>query len=220
MAFPLTHLLVADAIITRHPRKDADAALFYLGALAPDAVHYRQGLTSASQREIGKTKKISHLCPQSSERWGEVTDNAGWIDSVKYFIHNNPGPLAEGYAVHAMTDIYTNMTIWENFRTQHPEEAAKGYKSNYYRDLREIEIRLYQLQVQASRIERLLPMADPVDMPGLVTAAEMNAIKENILYKHCKNQQPTPGYQYTFVSYDETISFIQQTANFIEAVLI
>ena len=220
MAFPLTHLLVADAILNRHPRKEADAALFLLGALAPDAVHYRQGLTNATQREIGETKKISHLCPISSQRWGEVTDNAGWIDLVKLFIHNNPGPLAEGYAVHVMTDIYTNMTIWDNFRTQHPEEAAKGYASNYYKDLQEIEIRLYLHKVQESRIERLLALATPTDMPGLVSTAEINAIKENVLYSHCKNRLPTPRYQYTFVSYDETLNFIQQTASFIESVLI
>ena len=220
MAFPLTHLLVADEILTRHPRTDEDSALFLLGALAPDAVHYRKGLTSATQKEIGETKKISHLCPKSNQRWGEVTDNPGWIDSVKLFIHNNQGPLAEGYAVHVMTDIYTNMTIWDNFRTQNPEEAAKGYASNYYRDLQEIEVRLYQLKVQGSRIERLLSKATPVDMPGLVLTEEMKAIQDNVLFSHCQNRKPTPRYQYTFVTYDETKNFIQQTASFIESVLI
>ena len=220
MAFPLTHLLVANVIITKNKRNDEDAAQFLLGALAPDAVHYRQGFTNASQKDIGTTKKTSHLCPQSRERWGEVTDNAGWIDSVKLFLRSNSGPFAEGYAVHALTDIYTNMTIWDRFKTQHPEEATKGYKSNYYRDLGEIEIRLYQQQVQGTRILELLAKAKAQDMPGLVSAGEINAIRENIVHNHCKNLQPTPQYEHTFVTYDETLSFIKQTASFIEAIIV
>jgi len=220
MAFPLTHLLVANAIIIKNEQNDEDAAQFLLGALAPDAVHYRQGFIDASQKNIGEIKKTSHLCPQSREHWGEVTDNAGWIDSVKLFLHNNTGSLAEGYAVHALTDIYTNMTIWDRFRTQHPEEATKGYKSNYYRDLGEIEIRLYQQQVQETRILELLAKAEAQDMPGLVSANEISAIKENIVHNHCKDLKPTPLYEYTFVTYDETISLIQQTASFIEAIII
>jgi len=213
MAFPLTHLLVAYEIIARYPRQDADAALLLLGSIAPDAVHYREGFIGGSMSNIGNAKKITHLCPVSDEKWGAVTDNDGWINKVKAFAKSHKGPLAEGYAIHVLTDIYNNITLWENFRTQHPKEAAKGYKSGYYQDLREIDLRLYQSKVKNSQIEPLLAKAVASEMPGLVTAEEIIAIQNNLLCKNYEN--PTPGYMYRFISYDETLRFIQDTADFI-----
>ena len=111
------------------------------------------------------------------------------------------------------------MTLWERFRTQYPQEAAKGYDSGYYRDLKEIDIRLYQSQFQGSKIEALLSQAKAQDMPGLVSAEEIHAIRDNILHEHCKGLSPTPGYEYTFVTYDETLEFIQSAADFIGNVI-
>ena len=215
MAFPITHLLVADALLHRRPRPDTDAAQFLLGALAPDAVHYRKDFVGAEMKNIGAAKKITHLCPVSDERWGAVTDNEGWIKCIKDWARRNTGPPAEGYAVHALTDCYTNLTLWNNFRTRHPTEAAKGYASGYYRDLQEIDLRLYLTYVKGSRIERLLAMAEPFDMPGLVSAKEICAIRDNILYENYKGRVPTADYEYTFVTYDETLEFIEKSVDFI-----
>jgi len=239
MAFPITHLLVADALLSRHPRDDADAAQFLLGALAPDAVHYREGFTASEKKDIGAAKKITHLCPISDERWGAVTDNEGWICCIKEFLQTQADPIAksasaegsitpalensnnfhallEGYAVHALTDCYNNMTLWHRFRTQHPAEAAKGYASGYYHDLQEIDIRLYLAYVKDSKIERLLAMAEPCDMPGLVSAKEIHAIRDNILYENYKGRVPFKSHEYAFVTYDETLEYIAKTADFID----
>ena len=220
MAFPLTHLLVADAILTSHPRHETEEALFMLGSIAPDAIHHRKEFTGAEMKNIGAAKKVTHLCPISDERWGMTTDNIGWAKCVKRFLHGNTGPFAEGYAIHVLTDIYTNMTIWERVRTQYPEETAKGYESGYYRDLKDIDVRLYHSLVKGSRIERLLAQAKACDMPGLVSEEEVCAIRDNILYVHCKDRLPIPGYKYTYVSYGETLDFIREAAGFTVGVLI
>ena len=219
MAFPLTHLLVAEELLSRRPRSDSDAALFLLGSIAPDGVHYRKDFVGAEQHNIGPSKKITHLCPVSDERWGAVTDNEGWVRCVQDFAKAHTGPLAEGYAVHALTDIYNNMTLWKRFSTQHPDEAAKGYKSAYYSDLRDIDLRLYRTHAKVARIEALLAQAQASDMPGLVSAAEISAIRDNILYEYFEGHWPVDGYEYRFVSYDETLEFIQGTADFVENVL-
>ena len=234
MAFPITHLLVADALLSRYPRTDTDAAQFLLGALAPDAIHYRKDFAGAEMKNIGAAKKITHLCPVSDERWGEVTDNEGWIECIKEFAHTHTGSQtgrgainsqenssaayaqAEGYVVHALTDCYNNMTLWDRFRTQHPAEAAKGYASGYYRDLQEIDLRLYLAYVAGSKIERLLAMAEPCDMPGLVSAGEIRAIRDNILCENYKGRVPLDGYEYSFVTYDEALDYIAKTADFID----
>jgi len=219
MPFPLTHLLVADEILARDPRSEADAAQFLLGSLAPDAVHYRKNLP-ADMGGIGPIKKITHLCPVSDERWGLVTDNSGWIKCVNDFAKSHTGPLAEGYAIHVLADLYNNMTIWHNFRTQHPLEAAKGYKSDFYTDLRNLDARLFlDSGQQIKKIFHLLAKAKACNMPGLVTAEEIEAIKENILFEQYKASLPTPSCEYTFVTYEETLDFIQKAADFVEEIL-
>jgi len=216
MAFPITHLLVADALIAHKPRPDADAAQFLLGALAPDAIHYRTGFEGAGMKNIGHAKKITHLCPISDERWGAVTDNEGWVKCVKAWANANPGPLAEGYAAHVLTDIYNNTTLWDNFRTQYPAEAAKGYASDYYRDLNEIDLRLYLSHIKGSKIEQLLASAMPQDIPGLVSVGEIGAIRDNILYENYEGRMPNANHVFSFVTYDGTLDFI---AAAVEAIL-
>jgi len=215
MAFPLTHLLVADILLTRHSYDKTEASAFILGSLAPDAVHYRTTIPS-DMGGIGATKKITHLCPISEERWGSVTDNTGWVAQVKAFLQSHPGPLYAGYATHALTDIYNNMTLWERFRTNHPKEAKKGYQSLYYQDLRNIDQRLFQeLTPQVDRIWRLLAAAVPRDLPGLITADELRAIQENILYENYKNLEPNLSRDYSFVTYEESLAWMQDAADFV-----
>ena len=220
MAFPLTHLLVAYELLTRLPRPDHDASLFLLGAIAPDAVHYRQEFISAEQATIGATKKISHLCPISDEKWGQVTDNDGWIECIKQFLRKHRDPMAEGYATHVLTDIYNNTTLWRGFSTLYPQEAAKGYKSGYYADLRNIDARLYQSIPHVGQIENLLRETTAHDMPRLVSAEEITAIRDSILNDESyKPPLPTPSREYTYVTYDEMLAFIQDAADFTAAIL-
>jgi len=215
VAFPVTHLLVGDALLAKQTAcvwPDVDAAQFLLGSLAPDGVHYREEFMGAAMQNIGHAKKITHLCPVSDERWGAVTDNEGWVKCVQAWMRESSGPLAYGYAVHVLTDLHNNMTLWERFRTQYPAEAAKGYASDYYRDLHEIDLRLYLSHVKGRKIEQLLASAKPNDIPGLVSAEEINAIRDNILYENYKGRIPAVGYECSFITYDETLGFIAEAA--------
>jgi len=208
MAFPLTHLLVSDELLTRKPRCETEAAQFLLGSLAPDAVHYRENII------LGPTKKISHLCPVSDEPWGKVTANDEWAEIVIAFARSNPDSLAQGYATHCLTDIFTNKTLWMKFRTQHPQEWEKGYKSGYYQDLRNIDARLF-LEIKPD-IFSLLAKAKATDIPGLVSADEIQAIQHNILYVQYKVPPAAPCREYFYVTYDETMDLIQKAADFVE----
>jgi hypothetical protein len=190
MPFPITHLRVADKVarLLDYSGDNEKTALMLLGCLAPDGVHYRRGLVGASQKDIGATKKNSHLCPKSDEPWGKVTDNDGWIteanNAVKKYLHD---PFVIGYAVHVFTDIYTNLTIWKNFCKNHPHEAAKAYKSGYYNEMGKLDLFLYQ-EPESEGIIRLLSLVKADDsslkfIPDRVTKEEVNAIRNSILYE-------------------------------------
>lgn len=66
MPFLMTHLHIAKNIYHRVPEAIKDLSQFYLGNIAPDAVHNRIGFTS-------EHKKASHLCV-GNEGWGMVTN--------------------------------------------------------------------------------------------------------------------------------------------------
>jgi hypothetical protein len=218
MAFPLTHLCVAYEILPTHLKNEKDAAQFLLGSISPDAIHYREEFQGAAMSNIGPAKKITHLCPISDERWGQVTNNEGWCECVKDFLHEKKSrkddAFAKGYAVHVLTDIHNNRTIWNDFRTNHPAEAAKGYKSEYYADMRNIDIRLYQEYPHVAEIFALLEQATPTGIPGLVSAKETDAIRESLYLDRKKNEKNlSVEKNYRFVTWHDMTDFIKSAAD-------
>jgi len=281
MAFPLTHLLVAKKIIDKLQDNIVSKELFVLGSIAPDAVHYRKEFVGAAMSGIGAAKKITHLCPVSDEKWGQVTDNDGWVECIKTFLASVSGHAASlrfsmhapsssvhllrkrrlrrpaflpvrtgsaenhcanalrglsnrsllttqhghspletmsfalGYAVHALTDIANNQSLWRTFITNHPEEAAKGYTSDYYKDLRSIDTRLYNEFFRDGEIFKLLRDATPQSIPDLVDASELLAIQDNLLnvaYFNVSADSDTSGCVY--VTYQQVLDFIDYAAEF------
>jgi len=233
MAFPLTHLCVAEKLIFNLPKlsemkktvaNEEKLAQFVLGTIAPDAIHYRKEYLGANmldtKSQIGFAKKNTHLCPNSEERWGFITDNAGWEKIVKNFVqkhHNNY--FALGYAVHALTDIYNNMSIWNEFGTNHPEEALKGYTSDYYKEMKNIDLTIYHNYFKDSYVRDLLLKSIPCEQFSLVTAEEVTAIKNNLLHEAYKDAPEPKEMKYVFVSYDRVIKYIDETVNYIIGIL-
>jgi len=233
MAFPLTHLCVAKRVLDifedkAHLRthfiqtnfladkRDDEAALFMLGSIAPDAVHYRTEYLGTTQTDIGPAKKITHLCPTSDEKWGKVTDDNGWIECVRKFLNNHQNnPLASGYAVHVLTDIFNHIGPWRAFTTKYPKEAAKGYNSDYYRDLKCIDLRLYNEYVKDSNIMQLLASATPQAITGLVSREELKAIQHNLLHVAYANAPKSVDTSNCFyITYDQTLELINKAAEF------
>jgi hypothetical protein len=192
MAFPLTHLLVAHGLSCE--------PAFLLGSISPDAVHYRRGYVGAQMSGIGEEKKATHYCHPTPQRWGRVTDNDAWLANalaqLAPYMHE---PFAAGYAAHIITDIHNNSTLWRGFVTNYPEEAAKGYKSEYYADLQAIDMHLYLTHPAVPQIMAALAKAQPPKLweGAPVSQEEIAAIQDNILHEHFKNAREIKRtYQY------------------------
>jgi hypothetical protein len=153
------------------------------------------------------------------EKWGQVTDNIGWINEIKRF--PLPDMMAAGYAVHALTDAYNNMTMWKNFITQYSQEAAKGYNNDYYRDLAINDVRLYQ-EEETQRILHLLPLAQSRDFYGLVSAEEIDAIRASLYsennpkYNTYAGLPPADTSRNTMVFFAQVEKFIEDAAIFVK----
>jgi len=218
MAFPLTHLLVADLILKELP---FEHGAFLLGSIAPDAVHHREGFRGAAMANIGAAKKITHLCPVSDEPWGKVTDNICWEEKVRDFLrenHTSKDSFMAGYAVHVLTDIFNNMGIWNDFRMNHPQEAAKGYTSDYYRDMKTIDIQLYHRAYKPNGIDARLNTAKARGADGLVSEGEVAAIRDSLLRQY-DGVGDIADEKYSFVSYDEVMKFMRDAADYCVGVL-
>ena len=219
MAFPLTHLFVALNMVDEHGIEGS--ADFLLGSIAPDAVHYRKSFKGAGMAEIGRAKKHTHLCPISDEAWGSVTDNEGWLGCVKVFLEKKTY-FRMGYATHVLTDIYNNQTMWSDFRTNHPLEAKKGYKSVYYDDLRHIDFLLANNSDAIKRICEKLTRADAIGIDGLVSSDEVEAIKQSMICEYgapSKISSFNKFYETKIVSYDEMLIFVKEAALFCAAIV-
>jgi len=214
MPFPLTHLCIAYKILEKRPSPAPEQ--FILGSIAPDAVHFRTEFQGATQAFIGPAKKVTHLCPTSDEKWGKVTDVDGWIECVKSFLRTHPNnPLAIGYAVHVLTDIFNHIGPWHEFNTKYPDEAAKGYTSDYYRDLRNIDLRIFRELFHGSEVQRLLFYSTPQDMPALVTATEQLAGRDSLLFSSYRDAPQTVDTSTCFyITYEQTLDFINDAADF------
>jgi len=189
---------------------------FILGSISPDAVHFRTEFQDATKALIGPAKKVTHLCPISDEKWGTTTDIDGWMACVKTFLRANPNnPLAMGYAVHVLTDIANHTGPWNEFITNYPVEAAKEYASDYYLDLRNIDWQIYREIFNDSEIQKLLQNSTPQDMPGLVTAAEILADRNSLLYTSYTDAPESVDTSNCFyITYEQTLDFIDKAADF------
>jgi len=225
MAFPMVHLRVAYGVALALGLNEDDTSAVLLGALAPDGVHFRPRFNNATQSGIGAAKKLSHLCPPGSEPWGQVTDNDGWVAEALrlHYVwqgYDTSDYLALGYVTHVLTDIYNNITIWHDYRTAFPMEAAKGYASEYYAGLSALDLALYH-EAETGRIMHLLPMATPRDFAGRVTAIEIEAIRAGLFSRSNGNftvyiDSTAPDVSaFMYVTFDQIKQFVTNAKDFV-----
>lgn len=91
MAFPVVHLLAAQRAALGTPL--AENGDYYLGAIAPDAVHLRGGIDTRSPDKV-----LSHLGVRGRR------DGDGIPQAIAYWQATGDAPFDLGYGVHVLTD--------------------------------------------------------------------------------------------------------------------
>jgi hypothetical protein len=216
MPFQMTHLHIAKNIYQRFPETIKDLSQFYLGNIAPDAVHNRAGY-------ISDYKKASHLCV-GDERWGMLTNNDEWIESVLAYLYKNKSSdnynFILGYCCHVLSDIYNNIAVWTPFRLEHPNELAKGYGGLYHQESGKVEIELALRGENKVNFWVHLERAKSTSLGDIIFAEEIEKHKENILYNWYKNKEHPDISSNKLVTIESTMNFVEDATNFIVSKII
>ena len=211
MPFQMTHLRIAQEIYKLHPSAIKNLPQFYLGTVAPDAVHNRSGYISAY-------KKASHLCV-GNEPWGMLTNNEEWTENVLSFLqeHKNADhyDFTLGVVCHILSDIYNNMTVWTPFRLKYPVEGEKGYNGLYYQESEKVEIELSLDTDNEKNFWMYLRNSTAVDFSGIIFSEEIKKHKENILYRWYKDKEHQDLSRNETVTMESTMDFIKNATEFI-----
>src|SRR5690554_1065458 len=215
MPFQMTHLHIAKNIHQFFPEKAKDLPQFYLGTIAPDAVHNRAGY-------ISDYKKASHLCV-GDERWGMLTNNDEWVESVLKFLYENKNSsnynFILGYSCHILSDIYNNIAVWTPYRLKYPDEFTKGYGGLYHQESKKVDIELALRKENKDDFWVHLEKAKSITINDIIFAEEMEKHRENILYNMYTDKQHPDISSNKLLTIESTLNFIEDATGFIMDVI-
>lgn len=214
MPFTMTHLCIAHEILSSTPqiKKPCD---FILGAIAPDAIHFRENY-------ISDMKKTTHLCV-GDERWGLISNNKEWMENVLDFLQKNKQQdntdFIYGYCSHILADIQNNIKIWTPFRIENEIALKNGAGSIYHQESRAIDYEIYLSCSQQAEIWSMLEKAASFDIPDIISASEIDKMREDILYCQYQGRETSDTSLNKYVSLDIAQSFIADESQYIKELL-
>ena len=180
MPYTMTHLIITENLSKIFTNQIKDLPQFYLGNVAPDAVHNRADY-------ISDYKKESHLCV-GDEKWGMTTNIDEWKSNVIKFLNNHKNSenhdFIVGYCCHILSDIYNNMALWIPFKQRYADEAheiEKGRVNLMQRETNMVDIELALTHEKKDIFWSNIQQSTGIDLAGIIYAAEIERHKDNIL---------------------------------------
>lgn len=199
MAFPMVHLLIADQWAQDKPEL-RECPAYFLGALAPDAIHMREPI------KYPHDKNITHLNALPASRFDTH-------DLLSYW-QARRSPFDLGYAIHVLTDV-----LWVRFyKDTYPTLIVGGHTDNtrYYPDANRIDARLYAEHAARPRLCALLAQAAAPDDHPLLSKAEIEGWRDRVIESFGKEPDTNP---LKVFSYDDIDRLILHSADGIDALL-
>ena len=213
MSYPMVHLSVAWALLP--DARAAEPADYMLGAVAPDAVHYRADYNS-------DMKLYSHFGCESMdkirEKWGYVTENEPWIARVRALWKScGEGPERSflcGYYVHILTDIFNNIAVWTPFRMSQGGTFDRTVYNLYGDECRNVDYLLYRNDPERARLWELLGQARAFGIGDHIAKEEVESLRESILHERFR-ERPLPDVSGNrYFRLEDAQDFIRRAAAF------
>lgn len=224
MPYQMVHIHIAKKVLELNPYVIKNYPQYYLGSLAPDAVHFRTDFDA-------KDKKASHLCI-GDERWGELSNNDEWAENIKKFIRTHRESenidFIYGLCGHCLVDLRNNIEIWSPFKLKYygsliMSDYGSGYDGEgikkFHADDTDADLRLYHTSEFRGEIWNYLSKSKGVDLEGIVYEDELNKIRDNILYKQYKDRYIDDSFVGSYIIYKDYLTFIERTIRYISDIL-
>ena len=206
MPYIMTHLIIAKNASGVFGKHINSLPQYYLGSLAPDAVHNREGF-------IYDYKKTSHLLV-GEEKWGTMTNHDECKNNViAFFLENKQSENHDfilGYCVHILSDIYHHKTITTPLMQKYPDKLGKLYRE----ESTKLDIELALTYEGREDFWLNLAKANAVDLPGIIYAKEIDKQRHYIgtLYKD-KDRQDISTNQ--IITYELNMDYIKNATDFV-----
>lgn len=214
MPFTMTHLIIAEKIQNRFPGLIHNLPQFYLGSIAPDAVHNRKDYCS-------DFKKASHLCV-GEEEWGLITNHKEWEESLLQFLKRQAGTeyrdFIFGYCSHILGDLYNSLTVYIPLRLRSLEKNLTNFRETYYEECNKVDINLALSYKGSMDFWQQLKQSEGMDLKDLVLKEEMEKQKYNI--QNCwygQTELPDCSGNHT-ITLEGTMEFIEEAVTFIAGI--
>jgi len=192
-----------------------NAADFYLGSIAPDFIHIRENYNS-------KMKKLSHLYV-GEQAWGRITNNEAWTEQVFDFLDKEMNTenrdFLYGYVVHILTDIQNNKKIWIPFYSKNKDLLQQGVASQYHSESANIDLEQFHTLEDRCFIWEQLARAKACDVGQVITACEIESMKEVFLSERYQNRVRGDITKNEYVTLTRTEQFIETTSERIREML-
>lgn len=202
MPLPMVHLAVAEKLTSA--LEITDYGSFWLGAIAPDAVHMREDFHS-------EYKLASHLRDSVEMPKETVLERA--IQMIRTADDGDNRDFCIGYGVHVATDMIWNRTIFADFKQKYQEAGfpADEQKSVYYNDTDQLDFVLFERLPWRRRVWQELMRCESIGLNPLVSADEAERWKQRTLhwYDSGESQHKNPIW---FFTYEKLLDFAENTS--------
>lgn len=167
MPLPMVHLSTAVTYVERKNLQEIPG-LFYLGNIAPDAIHMRDGSTS-------EDKQRTHFEHKSQ---GEDLKDVKFL-YMEYMAHHEAAAwkwFVKGYFMHVLTDYYWFRLLYPGY-VDHADLlglSEQEKRTYYYRETDQADFHLFRQQPWRERVWTAMDEAEVYDFGDLLSADEIN----------------------------------------------
>jgi hypothetical protein len=209
MPYSMSHLYIAQTVLEEGSLNIDNVEQYYLGTLAPDAVHFRKNYDILQ-------KRISHLY-ENLERDYLNKFIRDWENNLNIFFlkhkskDNKLNDFLSGYCIHIMADIYNYQYIWTPFKHKYGKEN----ESKYQKECLLADYKLYEDKNYEEKLFPILKKSFAVNFYDIIKTDEIEKLKDNILNIHYKNRPKANYTDNEYITYDKMNHNNCNTVNYI-----
>ena len=177
MSWPMSHLYIAQNILSTGKINVKNISQYYLGTIAPDAIHFRDNYDRSQ-------KRVSHLYEKIDKSNIDNYVKEWELNTINFFNNNctkDNFDFILGYCLHLMADIYMYKHVWKPFIELFKDRNDINYHDIYNKENLAVDFDIFKNQDYKQKLFMVIKESQEIDFCGLITKNDLNGIKNNIL---------------------------------------